>query len=179
MILIRENYAMTAVQQRRVSKTLVVATAIAGMFIGSSSMAAVYPPNPKDLMQGKWELNLAKSKFCLTAPQKSSRYIFDAGWGLIVFEQSGVDAAGKPTSGRYVGRYDGDKWPDIATGPAREAIIWKQVSPSRVEFAHISKEDKITSEYVRTVSADGQTMTQHAKFVGRACEDDQVFDRIN
>jgi hypothetical protein len=79
------------------TKMLAVATAVAALFLAGSSLAAVEPPNPKDLTQGKWELNLAKSKFCRTAPQKSSRYIFDAGWGLIVFEQSGVDATGKPT----------------------------------------------------------------------------------
>ena len=140
---------------------------------------AVEPPNPKDLTQGTWELNPAKSKFCnpAAAPKKGGRHPFDAGWGLIVFEQSGVNAEGKETSGRYVGRYDGDKYPDIATGPAKEAITWKLVNPGRVEFTHWSKDDKKTSDYVRTVSADGQTMTQHAKFVGRDCEEDQVFER--
>lgn len=155
-----------------------ILTLTLGTFIGGTVAAAVDPSNPKDLTQGRWELNLSKSKFCRGAPQKGARWIFDAGWGLIVVEQSGVNTEGKPTSGRYVARYDGEKYPDIATGPAREAIVWKQVSPSRVEFIHYSKEDKITSEYVRTVSVDGQQMTQHGKFVGQACEDDQVFDRV-
>lgn len=139
---------------------------------------AVEPPNPKDLTQGTWELNPAKSKFCnpAAAPKKGGRHIFDAGWGLIVFEQSGVNAEGKETSGRYVGRY-GTTYPDIATGPAKEAITWKLVNPGRVEFTHWSKDDKKTSDYVRTVSADGQTMTQHAKFVGRDCEEAPVFER--
>jgi hypothetical protein len=154
----------------------VCATLIAGL-LGAADSYAAAPPNPKDLTQGTWELNIAKSKFCNPAPQKGGRRIFDAGWGLIVFEQSGINAEGKETSGRYVGRYDGDKYPDIATGPAKEAITWKLVNPNRVEFVHWSKEDKMTSEYVRTVSADGQTMTQHAKFVGRPCEEDQVFER--
>jgi hypothetical protein len=159
-------------------KLKVFCVSAALMFTAGAASAAVAPPNPKDLTQGHWELNLTKSKFCNKPPQKGGRWIFDAGWGLVVFEQSGVNAEGKATSGRYVGRYDGDKYPDIATGPAKEAIAWKQISPSRIEFAHYDKQDKITSEYVRTVTADGQQMTQHAKFVGRDCQEDQVFDRI-
>ena len=151
--------------------------AFAGLIVGGAARAAVEPPNPKDLTQGNWELNVAKSKFCKAAPKKGSRQIFDAGWGLIVIEQGGVSPEGKPTSGRYVARYDGQKYPDIATGPAKEAITWKQVDARRVEFTHWSLDDKTTSEYVRTVSPDGQMMTQHGKFVGQTCEEDQVFER--
>jgi len=142
-----------------------------------ASANAAAPPNTKDLTLGNWELNLTKSKFCGTAPQKSARQIFDAGWGMIVVEQSGINAKGEPTTGRYVYRYDGEKYPDVITRAAKEAITWRLVSPSRVEFVHWSLEDKVTSEYVRTVSDDGQTMTQTGKFVGRECVDSQVFDR--
>lgn len=142
-----------------------------------SAAGAATVPNPKDLTQGNWELNLTKSKFCGDAPQKSARQIFDAGWNMIVVEQSGINAKGEPTSGRYVYRYDGDKYPDVITRAAKEAITWKLVSPNRVEFVHWSVDNKVTSEYVRTVSDDGQTMTQTGKFVGRECVDSQVFDR--
>jgi hypothetical protein len=142
-----------------------------------SSLAAVAPPNPKDLTQGTWELNLAKSKFCEPAPQKSTREIIDAGWGLIVVHWTGIDAAGKSMDVRYVWRYDGAKYPAEINKPADESISWKLVNPSRVEFTHWSKSDKVTSTYVRTVSADGQTMTQTGKFVGKPCETSQVFDR--
>lgn len=155
-----------------------LAAAAACAFVSTAALAAVDPPNPKDLTQGNWELNLAKSKFCNAAPQKGARQIFDAGWGMVVVEQSGVNAKGEPTSGRYVYRYDGGKYPDNITRPAREAIVWKQVSPVRVEFVHYDKEDKKTSEYVRTVAANGQEMTQTGKFVGRECIDSQVFDRV-
>jgi hypothetical protein len=138
---------------------------------------AVEPPNPKDLTQGKWELNVAKSKFCGAAPKKSERVIVDAGWGLIYTTWTGVDADGNPVLIHYVARYDGDKYPAGLDRPATESITWKLVSPNRLEFVHWSKDDKMTSSYVRTVSTDGQTMTQSAKFVGQACEESQVFER--
>ncbi len=144
---------------------------------GSVSASAVEAPNPKDLTQGTWELNLAKSKFCGPAPQKASRVILDAGWGLIVVTQESVNTEGTATVGHYVARYDGQKYPSTIDRPAPESITWTLVNPSRVEFVHRSKEDKVTSSYVRTVSPDGQTMTQHAKFADRECEQSQVFDR--
>jgi hypothetical protein len=151
------------------------ALAVIGM---TSAQAAVTPPNPNDLTQGKWELQVAKSKFCGRGPQKSTREIFEAGWGLISVIWESINADGKPTTSRYVYRYDGDKYPSNSDRVASEAITWKLVNPRRVEFVHWSKDNKITSEYVRAVSEDGQTMTQSAKFISPApCDELQVFER--
>jgi hypothetical protein len=158
-----------------------VATAAVGVAVlagAGSSQAAVTPPNAKDLTIGKWELNLAKSKFCGPAPQKSARNIYEAGWGLVVTEQTGINAQGKPTKGGYVARYDGEKYPANMAPDSREAIIWKLVNPHRLEFTHWNKQDKITATYVRVVSDDGQTMTQTGKAVSRPnCDEVQVFER--
>jgi hypothetical protein len=150
---------------------------IAAAAFVAAAAGAVEPPNPKDLTQGTWELNVAKSKFCGPAPHKSVRKIFDAGWGLISTIWTGEAADGKPIDNRYVARYDGEKYPAGINSPAAEAISWKLVDPHRLEFTHWSKDDKVTSTYVRTVSADGQTMTQTSKVVGRDCGESQVFDR--
>lgn len=161
-------------------RTTCLALAMAALFATGSSLA-VEPPNPKDLTQGKWEMDLKKSKFCRPTPQSSMRHIFDAGWGLMVVHWTGIDHEGKPVDARYVWRYDGEKYPATISGPdqpTREAISWKLVSPSRVEFVHWSKDDKITEELVRTVSEDGQEMTQSRKYLGGAdCVDIQVFQR--
>lgn len=155
------------------------AVSVAGVMFAANALA-VEPPNPKDLIQGKWELVLEKSKFCnaATAPKAGNRWIFDAGWGLIVTEWGGTAADGKPIVTRYVARYDGGKYPANITKPdASEAISWKLVNPGRLEFTHYDKADKVTSTYLRTVSEDGQTMTQVSTFVGRECKDIQVFQR--
>ena len=146
------------------------------------AVAAVEPPNAKDLIQGKWELIVAKSKFCnpAAAPKSADRHIFDAGWGLIVTEWGGTGVDGKPTVNRYVARYDGGKYPGNITRPdtpKSESISWKLVDPRHLEFVHYDKQDKITSTYTREVTADGQTMTQVSTFVGRECKDVQVFER--
>ena len=155
---------------------LVLATAA----FGCMSAHAVEPPNPKDLTQGKWELIREKSKFCKPAPQKSVREIVDAGWGLISVHWTGIDAQGKPVDSWYVLRYDGDKYPADITKPAQESITWKLVNPMRVEFKHWSKDNRMTEDLLRTVTADGQEMTQTRAYLGGAeeCVDTQVFRRI-
>jgi len=183
MVITRNLYLTAAGGNRKVSRQvqqIVCAIGLAALFAAGASHAA-QPPNPKDLTQGKWDLDLKKSKFCRPAPKSAKRNIFDAGWGLMVVHWTGTDHEGKPVDSRYVWRYDGDKYPatiDRPDDPRREAISWKLVSPSRVEFVHWSKENKITEELVRTVSADGQEMTQSRKYLGGAeCVDIQVFRR--
>src|SRR5262245_37214948 len=70
---------------------------------GALVSAAVEPPNPKDLTQGTWELNLQKSKFCptnarggpATPPRGGARIISDVGWGLIAVQQISVNERGE------------------------------------------------------------------------------------
>ena len=159
---------------------LCATTLFACLLAGRTSVASVDTPNPKDLTQGNWDMQPDKSKYCnaKTAPKSSTRSIFDAGWGLIVTEWGGVGADGKPIVTRYVARYDGQKYPANITKPdSAEAIVWKLVDPRRLEFTHYDKADKVTSTYVRTVSPDGQEMTQISTFVGQECKDVQVFKR--
>lgn len=149
---------------------------------GTAIALAATPPNSKDLTQGKWELVLDKSSFCGDAPQKSAREITESGWGLITAHATGVNAKGKPTDTWYVWRYDGNKYPADVDRVANEYITWKLVNPNKVEFTHYSKDDKVTQELARTVSSDGQTMTQTTRFVGKLkdgkpCMDSQVFQR--
>jgi hypothetical protein len=104
----------------------------------------------------------------------------DAGWGFVSVHWTGVDSKGTPIDSRYVYRLDGKKYPSDIVKPSEVAITWKQVSPSRIEFVDWSKDNKVIAENVRTVSSDGQTMTQTTKFSGKAaqsCQDVQVFER--
>src|SRR5580698_8643975 len=95
----------------RTSQVCALGAAFALLVSARDGFSAGAPPNPKDLTQGKWELNLSKSKFCEAAPRKSTREIIDAGWGLLVTHWTGIDAAGNPMDIRYVWRYDGGKYP--------------------------------------------------------------------
>lgn len=152
--------------------------ATAFVLLGAGAGMAAEPPNPEDLTQGSWELDLAKSEFCKPAPQESRREIVDSGWGLISVHWTGIDADGNPRDVWYVYRYDGDKYPASIGKPANESITWTLVNPHRVEFTHWSKDNEITEELLRTVSDDGQQMTQTRRYLGgEECVDIQIFRR--
>ncbi|HEY4368926.1 MAG TPA: hypothetical protein VGN07_16950 [Steroidobacteraceae bacterium] len=165
-------------RKTRPVQLLCAMTALVSLLGASASMAA-QPPNPKDLTQGVWELDLVKSKFCKPAPKKARREIVESGWGLVSVHWTGIDEKDKPIDTWYVWRYDGEKYPASIGKPANEAITWKLVNPSRVEFTHWSKDDKITEQLVRTISSDGQEMTQTRAYLtsSKECVDTQVFKR--
>ena len=154
-------------------------------FLGGASLPS---PNAKDLTQGTWELNVAKTTLCPGPDGKTrtarpgARIIRDVGWGMIVVEWIDTNEQGKRYGEgypSYVYRYDGEKYPagKYYNRPSSEGITWKLVNPNRVEFTHWSKDGRITSEYVRAVTADGQQMKQTMKVPGQACVESQVFDR--
>src|SRR5262249_27137088 len=97
----------------RINRLVALSVMISVGALVARSAAAAPPPNPEDLTQGKWELNVEKSKFCnpATAPKKSGRENVDVGWGMISVKQTGMNAKGQPTEGWYVYRYDGGKYP--------------------------------------------------------------------
>ncbi len=161
------------------SRTLGAVAALACFATMDAHAASVKAPNPKDLTQGMWELNHAKSKFCGTPLKKSTRYVRDIGWDMVLVTWDMIRADGQPELRQYVYRYDGDKYPGGGIEiPAIEAISWKLIDPNHVEFVHWSKDNKKTGTYTRTVSADGQTLTQNFKSESRPCEESQVFDRL-
>jgi hypothetical protein len=170
----------TSSNKRRSSTHLFSACSLAtaGLcLVAQSGVATVEPPNPKDLTEGNWVLRGNDSKYCKDAPKQSSREIVNAGWGLMATHWTGVDSKGAPVDIRYVWRYDGQKYPADILKRVDVAISWKLVNPRQVEFVDWSKDNKIIAQNVRTVSEDGQTMTQKTKFPGQACEDVQVFVR--
>jgi hypothetical protein len=169
-----------SIHERRSSAVFISACAVAAglcLVTAESSIATTAPPNPKDLTEGNWVLQTSQSKFCKEGPKQSSREIVNAGWGLISTHWTGVDPKGTPVDIRYVYRYDGQKYPADISKAADVAISWKLVNPRQVEFVDWSKDNKPIAQNVRTVSEDGQTMTQKTKATGQSCEDVQVFMR--
>src|SRR5689334_9302852 len=78
--------------------------------------AAVTPPNPKDLTQGTWEMNIEKTHYCPDArgntrkPTGGGRIIRDVGWDMIAVEWIDVTDKGERVGEGYVSyvyRYDG------------------------------------------------------------------------
>jgi hypothetical protein len=162
---------------------IVCAVALVGLSVARSSHA-VEPPNAKDLVVGDWALELDRSKFCnpAEAPKQAFRKIVDEGYGMVSVHWTGIDASGAPIDRRYVYFNDGRKVPagefNGVALKSKESMTFHLVNPHRLVWEHWSPTNKLTSSYVREVSADGQTMTQTDKLMNRpGCVDVQVDRR--
>jgi len=153
-----------------------LSAAVVALFT-SSGVFAIDVPDPGDLTIGKWELNHAKSKFCGAAPKKSTREIYNVGFGWLVVVWTGINADGGPINDRYVMKYDEQKLTSTIERVSRDTVSYKQVSPARVEWIHWSIDNKPTSHQYREVSGDGQSMAQVAHRVDSDCVASQIFDR--
>lgn len=162
---------------------LVSTTVLIGLsIVGAGS--ATEPPNSKDLIVGDWTLDLSKSKFCnpAEAPKQSLRKIMDEGYGMVSVYWTGTNADGTPIDRRYVYFNDGRKVPagEFRGTPlqSKESMTFRLINPHRVVWEHWSPDNKVTSRYVREVSADGQTMTQTDTLLNRpGCVDKEVYER--
>jgi len=153
-----------------------LSAAVVALFASGAALA-VDVPDPGDLTIGKWELNLAKSKFCGNPPKKSTREIYNVGFGWLVVVWTGINADGGEINDRYVMKYDEQKLTSTIERVSRDTVSYKQVSPYRVEWTHWSIDNKPTSHQYRLVSEDGQSMAQVGQSIGSDCVNSQFFDR--
>jgi hypothetical protein len=175
---------MSPIASRKLRTAFILAAvALVGLSTARVSLAGE-PPNPKDLVVGDWVLQLDKSKFCDPArvPKQDFRKIRDEGYGMVSVDWTGIDAKGARYKRLYVYFNDGHRVPagEFRGTPleSKESMTFHLINPHRVVWEHWSKDNKLTSTWVREVSADGQTMTETDKVMSRpACRDVQVFER--
>ena len=174
---------MSSIAASKSGAALVLCAAVLVAGVHQASRAAE-PPNPKDLMIGDWALQLDKSKFCDAArtPKQSFRKVRNEGYGMISVHWTGMEADGTPINRMYVYFNNGTKVPagEFRETPLKdkESMTFHLINPHRLVWEHWSADNKLTGNWVREVSADGQTMTQTDKLLNRpGCVDVEVYKR--
>jgi hypothetical protein len=149
-----------------------------GSVLGTLAPTAALTAQVTDRAIGTWTLDVAKSKYNVTALPKSLTLTYKkSGPGLTV-STTGVDAQGKPTATGYTANYDGKDYP--ATGsPDYDTVALTQVDASTVQATR-KKRGKVASTFQRVVSADGKVLTLTTKgttAAGQMATDVGVFER--
>jgi hypothetical protein len=133
------------------SSIAVTAAMLVSASAGTSAQA-------KDPVIGTWNMNIAKSKLSPGPAPKSAAIVFSASGAdgvKAVFD--GVAGTGDKVHWEYTANHDGKDYP--MTGNADgDMISLKRVNANSVETTYKLK-GKVTVVNVRTVSADGKTMT--------------------
>ena len=156
----------------RVSATIAAAFA-ALLFAGATSAQS------KDPVIGKWNMNIAKSKFSPGPAPKSAAIVFSASGAdgvKAVFD--GVADTGDKVHWEYTANHDGKDYP--MTGNAEgDMISLKRINANSVETTY-KLGGKVTVTNVRTVSADGKTMTVTTKGTnaqGQKVDNTLIFEK--
>ena len=156
----------------RVSAT--TAAAFAALLFASTTSA-----QSKDTVIGKWTLNVAKSKFDPGPAAKSADVVLTgSGADGIKLVFDGVSPTGDKVHWEYTGNYDGKDYP--MTGNVEgDTVSLKRINANSVETTYKLK-GKVTLVNVRTVSADGKTLTVTQKgtnAAGQRVNNLLVFER--
>ena len=106
---------------------------------------------------GTWKLNLAKSKYKPGPPPKSLVVKFEPAGKGVKTSSDFVNAEGQKTVAVYTAQYDGKDYP--LTGSAiADTVALKKLDGGKIERVD-KKGGKPVQTFVRSVSADGKTMT--------------------
>lgn len=155
------------------SSSLAIAAAMFVSAVAGTSAQA------KDPVIGKWNMNIAKSKLSPGPAPKSAAIVFSASGAdgvKAVFD--GVADTGDKVHWEYTANHDGKDYP--MTGNAEgDMISLKRINANTVETTYKLK-GKVTVVNVRTVSADGKTMTVTTKgtnAAGQKVDNTLVFEK--
>ena len=133
-----------------------------------------------DPFAGGWKLNLSKSKFTPGPAPKSGTVMFSMAGKNVKVVVDGVAGDGTKTHWEYTAMADGKDYAVTGNNPDADMISLKQASPRSVQTTN-KKGGKVTLTNVRTVSADGKTLTVTTKgtnAMGKAVNNVQVFDKM-
>ena len=106
---------------------------------------------------GTWKLNLQKSKYSPGPAPKSLMVKFEPAGKGIKTTADFVPTAGDTMSSEYTVEYDGKDYP-ISGSPSVDTVALKKIGAGKIERTD-KKGGKVVQKFVRTVSADGKTMT--------------------
>jgi hypothetical protein len=114
-----------------------------------------------DPVTGRWELNVAKSKFTPGPLPRSQTRTYEVTGQQLKSVQKGVDAEGKPTLVQFTANFDGKDYPYTGS-PDFDTLAVTRVDKSTISFTQ-KRAGKVALTGTTVISKDGKTMTISGK----------------
>jgi hypothetical protein len=129
---------------------------------------------------GRWQLNLAKSKFAptATAPKAQNRIYEDRGAGIVLSTITTTPASGAVTVAFVLYKLDHKDYPQVPRAAETTTTITQWlVDANTVELVQ-KRDGKVLAGFTQVISADGKTLTYTAKDAqGQPTGTVQIFDK--
>jgi hypothetical protein len=129
-----------------------------GLILAAAAITVIsLPAQASDPLTGKWELNLAKSKFTnVPAPKSETRtYEVTGQQDKMIAER--ITADGKPVTYQYTANLDSKDYSQTGH-PLHDTISLTPVDALTTNCTH-KKAGKVVGGGTRVISKDGKTMT--------------------
>lgn len=142
------------------------------------ALGVVVTAQAPDPAVGKWNLNVAKSKFTPGPAPKSTTATIAATGATYKVVVEAVAADGAKVNWEYSASFDGKPHP-VKGNPDGDMVVAKRVNATSVDTSYTLK-GKATTNNSRVVSADGKTMTVTSTGTngqGQKINNVQVFER--
>ena len=158
------------------NKAITLAACVAvGVALGGTLRTSAQTNDPRI---GRWQLNLAKSKFTGTPPKSIMRLYEDRGGGIVLYTGTTVTPAGMTNATLVLYKLDGKDYPQVPKGAETVTVVSQRLSDPHTIEAVTKQNGKIVGTFTQTVSGDGKTLTYMPKDAnGKWNGTVQVFDK--
>ena len=156
----------------RTSQVIIAAMACLGILMVAAAVLA------QDKIAGTWKLNVAKSKFSPGPAPKSMTVTYTPSGESLKIVVDLVPADGAKQHWEMSGQWDGSDG-KITGNPNADTVNFKKLD-ANTAGSTFKLAGKVTATNLRTLSADGKTLTIESKGTtpdGKPRHDMQVFER--
>jgi len=158
----------------RGSITLAVALGVVVAGFGTTTISG----QSTDPRIGRWQLNLAKSKFTGPPPKAVTRVYEDRGGGIVLSTITTTPASGAANVLFVLYKIDGKEYPQVPRGAETVTTITQRLLDAHTVDGVTKRDGKVVGGFTQVVSADGKTLTYTPKDEkGQPSGVVQVFDK--
>src|SRR5262245_61671324 len=143
----------------RRSIPLAVAVVLAVASFGTTSISG----QGTDPRIGRWQLNVAKSKFTATPPKTITRVYEDRGGGIVLSTITTTPASGAANVLFVLYKIDGKEYPQVPRGAETTNTVTQRLVDAHTVEGVTKRDGKVVSNFTQVVSADGKTLTYTPK----------------
>lgn len=151
------------------------ACVVVGVTLGGTLTVSGQTSDPRI---GRWQLNVAKSKFTGPAPKSITRVYEDKGGGNVLSTITTVPATGQSGVLNVLYKIDSKGYPQLPQGAETTSTVTQRLIDARTIEGITKRDGKVVAMFTQTVSADGKTLTYTTKDAqGKPTGVVQIFDK--
>jgi hypothetical protein len=153
--------------------TLAVCLVVGVVLLGTYTISG----QATDPRLGRWQFNVAKSKFAGTPPKSITRVYEDRGGGIVLSTITTTPASGAANVLFVLYKIDGKEYPQVPRGAETTNTVTQRLVDAHTVEGITKRDGKVVSGFTQVVSADGKTLTYTSKDAQGQSTGIQVFEK--